>query len=133
MRFEDVVSEKERSFSRRTYFHLCIFRTYCAYNINWSKDLWKIFLILPFDWEIQEGSMGSGGRRIFLFGGAEVELVGLISMAVEEEDGFRCGIVDSNYFRCLTNILFTSLINIFSSRTRLRRWNFFCWVILLYL
>lgn len=72
-----------------------------------------------------------------LFGGMlgvlEGELVGFIEVAVEEHDGLGGGVVDANNSGCLGLNSFTYLINNFWWRTRVSRWNFFCWVTLLYL
>lgn len=63
----------------------------------------------------------------------EVELVGLEVVSVEEDDGFGSGVVDANNFGGLRQARGTSLMERRSRTTRLIRWNFCCWEILLYL
>jgi len=54
-------------------------------------------------------------------GGVEVELIAFAVIAVEKDDGFGGGIVDSDSFCSLNISMFTSLISNLSFRTRVRR------------
>ncbi len=63
----------------------------------------------------------------------EIELIRLSLISIEKNNCFGCRIINSNNFCCLFILKFTYLIRSFSFNTKVKRWNFFCWVILLYL
>lgn len=70
---------------------------------------------------------------IELFLGAEVKLIGLTLIAMEEDDRLGSWVINGDYLGSLNERLLTSLMSSLSLSTSVSRWNFFCWVILLYL
>jgi hypothetical protein len=63
----------------------------------------------------------------------KIKLIRSSMISMEKYDCFGGGIIHPNLFCSLFLKIFTSLINFFYFKTKLRRWNFCCWVTLLYL
>lgn len=111
--------------------NVCRFRTHGAHNLNqlsltqaysrrWRPNLWNT-------------SNYSAALAIGPMRRAEVKLIGLEVIAMKEDDGLGCGVVDFNNSCCLYRTLNTYFIDFFSFITSVNKWNFFCCVILLYL
>lgn len=111
--------------------------TDCTYDIdhlNGHRDVRETTIsIIQVIWDIPKSSNDS--LRKLLRGQImlKIELIRFPMIPMKEDDCFCCWIVDSNHLGSLIEKLVTCLINNFSLRTRVSKWNFFCWEILLYL
>lgn len=110
-----------------------IFWSDCAnYSYHFIIGLFlRSFFIV--DRNIQKGSGDLVNKTSCFWSGFKIELIWFSMIAIEEDNGFGCGIVDAHSFSCLNKNMFTSLISNFSLSTSVRRRNFCCWVTLLYL
>ena len=87
----------------------CLLRTHRAHDVHPTPHASSI---IP---ELSEPGhhLGRAGFKLLL--GAEVKLIGLTLIAMEEDDGLGCGVVDFNNSCCLYQTLNTYFID-FDSR-----------------
>lgn len=105
----------------------CLLWTNSAHDVNTTQHI-------PF-FRRDLNKASNHFRRIcfHLLLSAEVKLIGLTLIAMEEDDGLGSWIIYRHYLGSLSQRYVTSLMSSFSFSTSVSRWNFFCCVILLYL
>lgn len=103
------------------------------YRFTWESPVVRAIGCWAGEYDIREGRHDSLGATLSHEIALKVKLIRFTVISMEEDDCLGSGVVNPNYLCCLHISKRTYLISNFSLRTRVSRWNFFCWVILLYL